>query len=347
MPLRLIFPPEVALSGEGGPGDLRAVGRIADLLDVAVDPEAGVALTATQDAELRVYTYPGFRLRGWVRLEHPVYRLALDSTRGRLYAAASIRHFLLINPLGEREDARGDLYVFDVRDLLRGKVPTGRVLLPTARLGLMAHFLGLALCPRGQFLYYQASSRGAAHIARVDALRFRGDRQFGLSGSATGMALSPDGKHLYALTTPTIRMIDPAAWTERKALQYPIPGEHALAAGDNGRVYLADRREPPRVYALDMHQSKVVGNWSAGLRGHVSLQLAPGGDRLFLGTSTLAGGRIWALDVAGEQVTRPKLTAQIVSDRTGVLRGGLFLTPDGQHLLNGSGLIWRRMKDEG
>jgi hypothetical protein len=276
-----------------------------------------------------------------VGLEHPVYRLALDSRRGRLYAATSLRHFLQINPFGEREDARGDLHVYDVRALLRGEeAPHGQTLRPKAKLGLVAHFHGLALAPGGEHLYYQASSRGEAHLARIDCTNFSADRRFGLGTGTGGIALSPDGKHLHALTSPFLRMIDTAAWTERKALRL-LGGEYTLAAGNNGRVYLAERREPPQVYALDMPQGTVVGRWSAAVRGRVSLRLDAGRDRLFLATTALAGGRIWALDVAGDRVKAPGLTAEVVSDRAGVLRGGLFLTPDGQYVLNGSGRIFR------
>jgi hypothetical protein len=330
----------VLLQGGTGPGDIRAAGRIADLIGLAVDPGSGVALATSRDARIRVYDYPSFRLRRSVRLEEPLYLAVLDPSRGKLYAAASDPAALLFTPLGEREHARGDLLSFDVGALLRGAEPRGGVLRPKARLPLYSHIHGLVLSPDGRYLYYQSTSPRDAHLGRVDTTRFARDRLLGLMSAGLALALSPDGKQLYIATSGRLMMLDTSAWRVQRHVQ--ITGaDHSLAAANEGRVYLSERRDGTHLYCLDMCQPAVLAHWTASIPGNVTLRLAPGGSRLFLAANAVSTSRIWALDVHGTDYHAHGVRAEVLSDRTGVLRGQLFVTPDGRYLINGSGQLFR------
>jgi hypothetical protein len=98
--------------------DLKHVTTLEPFLAAAVDVEGGALFTLTEDAGLRHYSYPEFKLQGVYRLPGVGYQAACDGKQGRLYVA-------VLDPraLTARPRARGfsDVHVYDVRELLRGK----------------------------------------------------------------------------------------------------------------------------------------------------------------------------------------------------------------------------------
>jgi len=98
--------------------DLKPVANVGPFLAAAVDVETRSILLLTADGMLTHLSYPDFKLRGTYRLGTVAYQAALDDKQGRLYVAAFDPQTLADRPRGR---GVGDVYVYNVRELLRGK----------------------------------------------------------------------------------------------------------------------------------------------------------------------------------------------------------------------------------
>ncbi len=98
--------------------DLKPIANVGSFLAAAVDAETRSILLLTADGTLTHLSAADFKLRGTYRLGIVPYQAALDGKQGRLYVAAFDPQTLADRPRGR---GVGDLYVYDVRELLRGK----------------------------------------------------------------------------------------------------------------------------------------------------------------------------------------------------------------------------------
>jgi hypothetical protein len=331
-------------AGPTSGADLQPAGHIGSVLDMVFAPSRGCALAATPDGSLRVYSYPDFRLRSVCPLEQVIYRAALDVPRGLLYAAVCPPANLVLGPLGNREQARGDLQVFDVRELLTragsDARPAAQRLTPLRTLNLDADVSSLWLSPDGDSLHYLGTERRSTHIGRVRTADLVREATRPLRFTNGALYRSANGRMLYGAALDHLFTVDPQTLSISRSVSYP-GGTIAIAGDDSGRLFLVEAGRFATITVLDMHQSQVVGNWSLPLRGRIYLALAPDGRRLYVSNALLTGNRIYSLLIGGERGVRPQLLGQAASDRGGVVRGENFVSPDGKFLVNRAGRVFR------
>jgi hypothetical protein len=333
------LPPPRAVAGElAGGNALRFRTRIARFLTLTVDAEGGAAFATGQDGSLRHYSYPDFRLLGTYALPCPAYLAALDAGRGLLHVAGSQPRFLSVNALGDRERARGDLAVYDVRAVQQGKVPEGATLQPRAELTLAAHVFALALAPDGKELYYLARVSRTVQLGRVETELYAAAEARPMPHGTGALALAADGRTLYA--TPPGELWSLEGRPLRVTQRLGVPGaELSLAVGRDGRVFVAACEDEAEVLALDVARRRSVGRWALPVQGRVYLNVAPDGRHLFLGNSAVAFSRVSALLLPeGEGAPRP--VGEAGHDQAGLVTGASALSPDGRFLINAGGKVF-------
>jgi hypothetical protein len=358
-PVPLAAPP-------GADAEPRLAARVAEAVAAEIDPAGGAALLLTRRGALCHYSYPDFRLLGSYRLERPGYRAALGPG-GLLFVASPAAGVAIDregtpgevpavperNPLpfsAGNTRAPGDVHVYDVRALLRGGERPGAELRPVVTFADRGPVPSMVLSPDGLWLYYLGLSPQRATLYRVGVDRRALDNKQPLPQSqrsltrwwAGALALSPDGRVLYATTPTGMVRIDPTSLQEEPELTLPFTA-HGLAATNEGRVFVGSRGERPVVLALDLRrrEAAVLGHYLAPFPGRLYLRLSPDGRRLYLGTSSLLADRIVAVRVDGEHVRRPRVEATFATDENGLVRGDFQISPDGRFLLNRWGKVYR------
>jgi DNA-directed RNA polymerase subunit RPC12/RpoP len=326
------------------PGDapgtavLAAAGKIPTHLAAVIDPASGRPLVATRDGLLRVHDPATWKEVGTARLDRPAYHLQIDPERRLLYTAASTASALRINELGERGQADADVHVYDLDAALAR--PAG-VLAPAHRFAVGAPIAALILAEDGRHLYHLAEEANGSRLGRIDTSSWSADRALPLRGSRPNLlAQVPGGKTLYALSGGWLYTIDRAAWAPTDLVS-TSSSVHGMAVDDRGRVFLAERTRVVQVKVIDVPRRQVLARWQAEAEGLPSVALSPDSNRVFVGTSAFASGRVWILDISQGQIEVPPVLAQGGSDRGRLLRGGLSVTSDGRHLLTTTGLVFR------
>jgi hypothetical protein len=327
-----------------GNTDLRFVKRILPWLTLTVDTQRGAAFSTSAAGELRHYSYPDFHLRGSYRLGWSAYQAQLDTQRGALHLGACPPGELRLDALGERMRATGTLLRYDLEPLLAGRFQPGTLLRPEAQFRVGWEVRTLLLSPDQQYL-----SLLAATTKGLQLRRFRmGTRQqpaiLERAGRASSLHQSPDGKFLYlnSLGHVVVFRANPLRIHHRAI---PVLGTSgAFEVGRDGRIFVADHGAGGIVAVQDLDTGQVLGRFQVPLRGRIFLRLAPDGRRLFVGNSSVTGGGICSLLVAGRRATRPLLLGEAVTDGAGAVRGENVVTPDGRFLLNRAGKVFRLLQ---
>jgi hypothetical protein len=333
--------------------DLRLVDNLGELLAVAIGTrtapdgeKVGDLLVTTADGSLRHHSYPDLRFQRTARLRQPAYRAVLDSRLGGLWVASSSnaprasnhtsacsgRHHL-------HKKKRGDLHFYDVGDLLSGRLAADTVLRPTAVLPLDGHVFALLPDPERGRLYCLAEDAQGTHVARIDAASRAREIGRPLPPETNTLCLAPDGKTLYATRRRALLEIDADTLEVRKTVPLSLtPCD--VVAGNDGRIFLAERGHWPAITVLDKDGS-VIGQWPAGLHGRIHLGLSPDRQRLYVGTSSPLGNSMRAYYTSGQPGSPPLPLGVANGDADNVLRGDFALTPDGQFLVNRWGTVLR------
>jgi hypothetical protein len=337
-----------ALGPRAAAYDLKPIqAHLRELLAVAVDPAGGAALVTRADGSLEHYSYPAFRpqRKEKYRLEQPGYRAALDGRRGRLYVAATDPAALRVNRYGDRPVGRGDLHVYDVGPLLRGR-PAGPALHPIAVVPVGGDVSRLLLAPGGDCLYFLQHGPGGDTVGRVSADSLAVDARLRPGGPLAALCLAPDGATLYTAGS-SLLVIEPATLKVREHIA--LEGSFCdLAADNSGRVILAELGQWPLLEALDARRGgHLLGRWRAQIHGRIYLQLSADGDRLYLASSSLVSNSVRGLQIGGDLVSRPQPLGLITSEQGGPNRGEFFMTPDGKFLINHWGKVFTLILDEG
>ncbi len=334
----------VLVSPERPGNELRRAGQIAPFLGLAGDPALGLFLTAGTDGVVRCYS-ASLDLLGECTLSGVASQMVLDARRGRLYAAVSPPRKLYVGQLGDRDNSVGDLHVYDVNDLLQaspGERPRrpAQARVPLHTLALEAQINALVLSADGSQLCYLVESR-QSHIGRLATESWTVEHTHHLSGGGPLlMSVAPDTGRLVGLARSTLFSLNPATWVLEHSL--PLEGAfHGLAPVPDGRVYLLEKRGGSyHLVLLDLPRHKPIDRLELRMEGRLYLANGPGPGRLSLGSSAVLDGQIRVFDLAGATAKKPTEVGQVRRSRTRLLRGGLFLTPDGKYLLSGNGHVF-------
>jgi hypothetical protein len=316
------------------------------LLTVVTDEEAGAALITTRDGLLKRYSYPGWEPQAAYRLEQPTYRAALDGGRGLLYLAASSLASLQLGGYARREGGVGDLHVYNVQELLKGKVPDGAALRPDKVVPLGGHVRHLILSPDRKALYYLLWSGISGdsfykpawtHVGRIDTAGVVKGPEVDLKDLATCLCLTADGRTLYAGATGRLRALNPATLETVRSAAVDTPMEDA-AATDGGIVFLTAGGQWTEVRVVDMKQGgREVGRWGTAVTGWTYLTLSPDQKQLYVG----GDNHIRSLQVTGDLSKRPPELGAATNSDAGKVQGEFFLTEDGRFVVNRWGMVYR------
>jgi hypothetical protein len=318
-------------------GEMGTAGRIAPLLALTGDLRSGSLLTSDHNGLLRCYS-ASLQLLGERQLPGVAYQLVLDSSRGHLYAAVAPRGYIMLGPLGDRERADGDLHVYDVKDLLEGRADPGVPLKPIRTVPVRGHMYSLLLSRDGQHLYYLSHVGRKSQIGRL-ALR---DWTSATPHEVLGAGLSwlvqaPDSGQIIAMAGGELLVIDSTNWTKtERRVEAAIA---AFAMGSQGQLYAIQRGTANFLVALDLNSGQIHSRMTLPLVGRFYTRLSPDGGRLYISTSAVLDGRVFAVDVTGKPGTM-RVVGHAGRDRSRLLRGGLFVSPDGKLVMTGNGVVF-------
>jgi hypothetical protein len=323
------------LSAQGRPLSVLApAGRVAPLIALTGDPGRGLLLTCGSDGVLRCYS-SSLQPLGARRLSRPACQMALDGRRGLLYATVASPGSFSLGLLGDPERGGRDIHVYDVKGLLEGPPDPGGELKPLHSLSVGGQVHALLLSGDGGSLYYLAETLREAHIGRIATHPW--SHRLLLSqrkGGMLALAQVPGADHFAGLVGGRLFFLDPKTGSMRDTVN--VPGAiGAFAPGPNGQVFLVERRNGTHLLVVDVKRRSVRARLSLPLVGRV-YACSAWGSRLYLGSSAVLDGQVVALDVAGT----PRPVGLAHRDRDRLIRGGLFLSPDGKLLVTGNGHVY-------
>ncbi len=157
----------------------------------------------------------------------------------------------------------------------------------------------------------------------------------------TALALSPDGKGLYAAGPRLVRVLDPATLRVRRSIPVePLVAD--LEADNAGRLYLAEAGQWTEITIVNAGgEGEVLARWKTRLHGRIYLHLLPNGRRLYFGTSSLVSSALRCWQLRDFRGPTPTQFGQVSTDNTGPVRGEFFITPDGRYLVSRWGKIYQ------
>jgi hypothetical protein len=317
--------------------DLKPVAQLGDLLTAAVAAAAdgnGVVLTAARDGAINDFSYPDFCFRGSHPLDGVAYRLALDERRGVLWAAVCAAGNLRANRHGDQPLGRADLHVYDVPRSANSPLRPRRVL------PLGGDVLELIVMPDQSAVFYLVRTEKGVRLGRLDAARQTLDRRIVLPDETQALCLTPDGQALYAAGGGRVYLLDPRTLRTRQRLDVPLDA-YAVAADNDGCVYLAERGQWTNLTCLDLRRSPAgLRQWSARLHGRIYMKMSPDQYRLYVCSSSLISDALESMLLRGHPWSTPLLTAMTVSTAQHPVQGEFFLTPDGRFLINRWGSVF-------
>jgi hypothetical protein len=324
--------------------DLLLVAHLGTLLAAAVaarPDDGGSAFITTADGRIKEFSYPDFRPRAVYRLEQIAYRAVLDGRRGVLWTAASPPSELRVNRHGDRPRGSGDLHAYDIRRAAQERNASESFLQPRRVLPLKGEVLELLMSLDESVLFYLARTDTGVRLGRIDAARQCLDREVALPREVRALSLTPNGRTLVAAGGGGVYVLEAATLSQRRhfAVEADI---YAVAAGNDGRVYLAEQGQWTRLTRLDLGgEEPIVRQWTARMHGRIYLKMSVDQYRLYVGTSSVISDHLDALLIRGHRWNTPPLTAMAISDEQAPIQGEFFLTPDGRFLINRWGKVYR------
>jgi WD40 repeat protein len=203
-------------------------------------------------------------------------------------------------------------------------------------------------------LYYlDVKDEKNGKIGRVDTEGRNTDRQLDLGPRVVAMALSPDGKTVYAAAsdhpydtqavrqahhTGTLSVIDAASFTRRSVVPVPT-APYDIAAADN-RVFLgAGSNQSTRMIVVKDNTAEILTEAPINYRGDY-LGLSADQKSLYLATRLLTPSCLESYDlrpgIAADQRTRARVHG-VTGEATG---SEILITPDGRFLICKGGAVF-------
>jgi hypothetical protein len=330
------------------PPELPLAGQVSPCLAVTSDPVRGLLLTSSLDGSggiLRWYAMDGFRLRGSCRLDAPAYHMVLDAGGGQLWTATSVARVFTLGLLGDYENPIANIHLYDLGSMLESTGTPDATVKPVQVIkerspSPVSEFLR---SPDGRHLFYLTQLGSRAEVKRIDTRRRELDKEVSFRGGGlAALTQAPGGGKLYVLVGGQVHALDPNTMTSEPPLRI-IGAPLSLCAGEGGKLFLSEYRQATIVHAIDWSgkEPKTLASWQADLDGRVYMRNSPDGRRIYLGNSAVLSGTVHGVEVSAPHLKRPALIGQALSTRERLLRGTLMVTPDGNFLVTGSGLVFR------
>jgi hypothetical protein len=249
---------------------------------------------------------------------------------------------LRVNNLGDRPAGRGDLHAYDIRDLRSGRRPACARLHPRHVLPVGGDILEILTSADRRWLFYLARSADGVHLGRIDAEQCTDDSWLPLPAETRALCRTADGATLYTAGGKTVCVIDPEPFRLTRRVEVDAGDIHDIAAGNDGRVFLAEQGQWTNLIRLDLNAAPPsIQRWNARLHGRLYLGMAADQYRLYVGTSSVISSQLHSLLVYRHSWKIPPQVGLAMSDAEGAIRGEFFLTPDGNFLVNRWGRVFR------
>lgn len=215
---------------------------------------------------------------------------------------------------------------------------------PIATVSVGGTIGALLLSPNGRWLYYLNLTD--AELGRIDTTTGRRDRTVRLAAGADTLALSPNGKALYATAvvpgekaSGRVQVIDPTTLEVRNSFTVDaVP--YDVTALDSGVLLVSGGTgDWTDVSVIDANKGAVVGRWGS-VWTRSFLRLAPDSKRLYVSSQGVSPGTLDALVIPAKTDDKP-VTYRAAPPGRQPLGGEFLLTPDGRFLLCKNGTVLR------
>ena len=323
-------------------GELQPLLQLGELLALAVDarkPKEGSAYIATEDGQLKVFSYPQFKRRKTYSLEQPAYRLALAGQPNVLWAADCDPSDLQVNQHGDQPSGKGRLVTYvlpSATSVTKANAP----LHPSRVLAVSGEFIELLASPDRKALYYLVRHNNGVSVGRMDAQEQQLYGEVPVPAKTRALCLTADGKTLYAGGKGLVTVIEAATLNVLRRQQVEAD-VYSIAADNEGHVFLAEQGQWTDLTCLDLSgEEPVLRSWNLLMHGRIYLKMAPDEYRLYVGSSSPITHHLDALLIHGNWLTTPPLVGMASATKDDPLEGEFFLTPDGRFLVNRWGHVF-------
>jgi WD40 repeat protein len=331
---------------------LKIAGPMEAYLGIVMDADAGSLLATMPNGTLKQISYPDFKVQGIYKLGGAAYRPVLDQKNGLLYA-------LVPNPKAKpapvaKKRGGNEIYVYDVKNVLDGKIASGNTLRPSKVFPLNTFAAQLLLAPDGASLHVlDNNDPKSIKLIRLDTAKGERGGELALAENTDCLCLSRDGKKVLAgshvgtrsSTKPkphqgSIQVIDTETMKLDKAIAVPID-PFFLEAGDEGLVFASGGSGlKTEIVVVDINEPEPVAIWK-GVAPGSWLRLSDDRKRLFVSNwrskPALVSGLILPDKIAGSELP----SGNTVPVPLVGARGELMVTPDGQFMICEAGVIFR------
>lgn len=318
------------------------IAKLPTSLSFAQDPTTGQLLNVTRDGRLLLHDPRNLGASRSLQLDRLAYQMVVDNRRRLLYMATCEASALRLAELGDRNHATGDLSIYDLDAILKHE--STESILPVRRLEISGHVTNLLLSADGNDLFYISEGMNSAQIGRIETSTGveKVSHQLRVPGP-TSLSQCADTGKLYALAGSRLYQIDPSSWeiVDQVNINGAVMGIQVARAG---QIFLLERGRNIQIKLLDYGERKHVGRWTIDTDGRPYMSLSPDRSTLYVSVSAFTMGRIWGIDVSPGKTERLNLLLQAGSSPEQLLRGGLHVSSDGQHLFLGSGQMFKTNK---
>jgi WD40 repeat protein len=297
---------------------------------------------------LKHYSYPEFTLKGTYKIGASAYRPVLDGEKGLLYAVVPNNKV----KAPTTRSGGSDLCIYDVSEVLEGKVKNG--LAPTKTIPLGGFATHLCLSPKGDALYALVlADDKTAKAVRINPVKGDLASEAPLAERTDCLCLTRDGKHLFASARTakrstagagpyegTVQRIDPATMKLSKTVTVEAD-PYDMDARDDGLVFLSGGSgKTTEITIVDVNKSEpIVARWKGVPSGTV-LRLSEDQKHLYTShwRSPPAVVGSWTVPdmITGSETPRGAVTPVPVAP----VRGELTASPDGFFLLCDAGIVF-------
>jgi S1-C subfamily serine protease len=344
-------PPSI---GQPSGQDFAFATKLPRFLTAQIHPKSGTLFLTTADGYLKHYSYPEFKFLGDYKLDGVAYQTALDANVGLLYlAVAKEDKFKAIHPRAEnREEAVGDIRVYEVMHLLDKKGEPGSELKYTTEFKADTVIRQLSLSPDGAWLYFlDVKKPDNVSLVRINTKTKKFDGELKLADKTETMFLTADGKTIYATAAPdghsadkdgpyngVVQKIDPTTMKLLKKTTINADPANVVATND-GTVFISGGSgQHTEITIVDMKETfSVTAHWK-GIYMGAWLGLSPDCSKLFFCTRGLSPSSMESWVIPGSiDDTVPLQKTKCWEDPKKPVGGPMYISPDGKCLLSPAG----------
>lgn len=318
------------------------VGHTRPVQSVALSPDGLRALSGSSDDTVRLWEVEsGRELRRFEKHIEPVIRVAF-LPEGRQTLSGSRDAIIRVWELAPASTETPKTLV--PTDPIQ-TAPVKGSLRPAAVIPVGGTIPSLLLSPNGKWLYYLNAVEGK--VGRVNTAMFKRDHELKLADGTETLALTRNGKTLFATTSShskiaasgQIQLIDPLKMELRKTLRSPVEF-FDLAARDDDLVYLSGiGADWTDILGLNVTKETIGSRWG-GVWTRSFLKLSADQKRLYYSTQGVSPGYIEALLIPSKSDEKP-VTYRAAARPDQPLGGDFLLTTDGKFLLCKTGTVLR------